>query len=386
MKQGYTPAEAAQIAALHHGDYAMMSPELRKVVNKIFFTPVFRVTMAKLHASQAKALGDMLIDAGKKITGKGGDKAKEKRTGLLVGSAIATLGLMWGRKKLMERWGFEEKDLGYRYVKEVEDPETGQMKELVITIPSPDNVWLREYHRWKTFPSDTEELDGLMNRLKWELHPMWRMTLMNLQNRKVNGDPIYNVFDPPAKIAVDRMKFSFNEIVRVVGRFDGYNKEQKKNAQKAFRQDVGPVWYYVLKPTMNHYLNYTEDESTSYKIKAIEREFSQMMGTEEQVREREKLPPISDKELDTWTENLLEKIDDLLMDLPENQVEEPVEKIPVDRTLEMEEKTEMINQFTKDLNLPVEKEETLPKELQFPEEKGNKVNEFLDFDIRDIVR
>jgi len=385
VRQGYSPAEAAKLASLHHGDYAMMSPEARTKANKVFFTPVFPMTMAKLHAAQAKALGDSLLEAGKIVAGKGSAKAQDKRIGLLVSSAIVTAGIIWGRKLLMEHWGFEEKDFGYRYVKEVKDPETGEIKQITVTNPSPDNTWLRKVHRWTSWPEGSDVMSSILNKAKWEIHPLWRVTMMNFQNRKVNGDPIFNAFGSPHEIAVDRLRFSFNEIVRIVGRFDGYNEEQKKNAQQAFRQEVGPMWYYVFKPTMNYYLGYTKEEGISYKIDALEKEFSSMMGSEKEVREREKLAPVSDEEVSAWMERLEEKMDDLLKDLPEYK-EEPVEKVSIDRTLEMKEKTGLVDQFMERFGLPEEKEETLPKELQFPEEKGNRVNEFLDFDIRDIVR
>ena len=39
LGQGLSPREAAQTAALFHGDYAMVDPNTRRFLNQLFFTP-----------------------------------------------------------------------------------------------------------------------------------------------------------------------------------------------------------------------------------------------------------------------------------------------------------------------------------------------------------
>lgn len=107
---------------------------------------------------------------------------------------------------------------------------------MVVTIPSPDNRWLREYYRWKTLPKDIDKLQGVLRRVKWNLHPLWQLTIMSLQNKKENGDPIVNIFDKPQKQAADYLRFSLGKIVRIVRRFDDYSEEEKRKPERCLEK------------------------------------------------------------------------------------------------------------------------------------------------------
>jgi len=377
---GYSVREAAQLAALHHGDYAMMSPGLRKVLNKIFFTPVFPITMAKLHISQMASMGDV-IQKGVRL------KATTQGRQLLASSLLAVAGITYGRKKLMEKFGFREEDFGYRYVKEVEDPDTGQKKELVVTIPTPDNRWIREYHRWKDFPDQLDKIDGILNKLKWNLHPLYRVTIMALQNRRANGDPIVPMefWEDPTKVGYERTKWAAGELIAILTRFQElsgteYAHGEKQKAEKTLRQELSPFWYWFLKPTTNFYLGNSKEEQINAQLRNLQRVFSQQLGEREELTAEETLPPISSKELETWVNNLMEQSQKLLDELEKSKevqkkvdLPDDIEKYP---ELDKLEKMLMWDEYDNEMGIPTG---DMPK-VDVPT-----VDNFLDFDLRDMI-
>jgi len=272
--KGYTPKEAAQLTALFHGDYASLPPEARKTLNKIFFTPVFKIVMSKAFFSMiksfAKVVGRALLL-----------KKSSKRDILLAQGLIVLIGSILGRRYLMKKLGFKEQDFGLRYVKEVED-EKGEKKELVVYIPTPDNVWLRYYHRWKGFPEDPDKLAGFINRAKWDLHPLWLLGVNLLQNRQPDGSPIWNSFDNSEKIAEDILSFSFKSLVRIARRIDDYGEKDKRKQQaiRALQKDVGKLWTTILAPTTLIYLRETKNRRLRYKLWDLRRQFLRLQRRE----------------------------------------------------------------------------------------------------------
>ncbi|MHA1482075.1 MAG: hypothetical protein ACTSQA_01390, partial [Candidatus Heimdallarchaeaceae archaeon] len=349
-REGFTPHDAAQLAALHHGDYPMVSNDIRRKINKIFFTPIFPITMAKVQIAQVDAMAKM-------ITGAAKTSSEKKKVALLVGSVATMIGLILGQEKLMHRLGFKTDKWGYKYTKIVTDEDTGEEKELVVTVPSPENRWLREYYRWETFPEDVDKMEGFVNRGKWNLHPIWQGVISTLQNRKENGDPIVNIFDKPQKVAMDWTRYTFGKLVKVTRRIDNYNEQEKKKAERLFREDFNDFFFYLIKPTINMYLRATPEETVSWKLQEINQEFSKMLKEEEEVRTREKKAPMSDEEIEIWTQNLMKRIDKILELLPEETIEkdEPLSSVKDD----MEDKSLLIDETTKDY--PEIKKEEAPE-------------------------
>lgn len=149
---------------------------------------------------------------------------------------------------------------------------------------------------------------------------------------------------------------------------------------------MNEVVYWMLRPTMNFYLRQAPEQTIQWRLNELNAEFSRMLKLEEEVREREKLPPVSDEELEIWTQNLVEKMEALLKELPEYK-EEKIEREPTTfPSDELKDKSMLLEEFMKDIGIPVESPISTPPDLLFPEEKESRLGEFLEFDLEDVFK
>ncbi len=270
--KGATPFEAAQQAALYHSDYASVPPKLRKIVNKIFFTFPFKVTMTKLLIEMTKSLGRVLLKASVL-------KKPSLRDRILAQGLIALIAGILLRRYILKKLGFKEEDFGVRYVKDVRTREG--KKTLVVYVPTPDNILLKYYHRWATWFSDPDKLKGVVDRTKWDLHPLWRVTIHILQNRKPDGSPVYNPFDDETTIAKDILKFSINSLIRVIGDIEErFSKKPDNKAFKILQKDLGKFLTEILDKIALIYLRNTKDKRIKYQISELKREFTRFKRIE----------------------------------------------------------------------------------------------------------
>ena len=194
---GFKPADAGRITALYHADYAGIPSSTRKKLNRIFFTPSFKIAMTKLYAKMVKDSISVSVKTGKNII-KGrriGENitAEEK---LMMGGLGRTLGIIMTMDILMTSFlGFERDEWGRRYTKEVETVEG--KKDLVITYGAPFNMFLKYFFRMKESffnPAVTGKLQTFLQKNSWELHPVWRMVNGFLRNKRPDGRQIYEKF------------------------------------------------------------------------------------------------------------------------------------------------------------------------------------------------
>lgn len=267
LNKGLSPHDSAQLGAYFHGDYASLPPGTRKIINKIWFTPTFKIIMSKLHLSMIKSAGKTIANAAQL-------KPSNKKDQILATGLLALMALEYGRRKMMKSFGFKEEDFALRYVKEIDTPEG--KREIVIYMPTAGNIWLRYYHRWNTFLDDPNKLEGFLNRAKWDLHPLYRTSIMWLQNRKANGEPIYNPFDDKGVIALDSARFFAKDIIAVLDRFpDEREEERQAQAYKALRKDLGIMYplFQILSPTKLPYLRKPEVRRKEYRANILYKEY-----------------------------------------------------------------------------------------------------------------
>jgi hypothetical protein len=193
-EKGFSPQEAAQITAHFHGDYARLTPSARRVLNKIFFTPTFKYAMGHVQANMVKSSINVVRDLINRVP-------VNQRDVLYAKGALALVAGYFAKDFLMKQWGFETDSLGLRYVKTVEVD--GEEKELVIYWPDPGNTWLRQFHKWTKWGDDPDRVEDFMNKLHWDLHPVWMVAYELLKNKKPNNEPIFNPFDSSLEVAED---------------------------------------------------------------------------------------------------------------------------------------------------------------------------------------
>lgn len=273
LDKGYTNREAAQVAARFHADYASVPPKVKNTLNKIFFTPVFPIAMAKLQTEMIYQSGKLLTDAVKL-------KAPDRRTKAMVGGLLGLAGLAVMQDIILTQLGYERDTFGYKYTKQVVD-ENGNEKELVISTPNPGNVLLRYGKTFENWPTTPEEASRYALRVAWRLQPVWRLGIMLTANLREDGKtPIYNLWGDPANIAKDIISFGASQLVRIIGRINELpqSKSDKRAAWEALQEDVGQLWTGFLKISTQVYLRNTKDSRKRGKMIGLMKSFTNFIS------------------------------------------------------------------------------------------------------------
>jgi len=262
LDKGMTPREAGQMSALFHSDYASVPPATRKALNKVFFTPTFKITMGKLYANMLKGGGKVLTK---------GIKATTEEKILARGGLLALAG-MTGISMFFTNQGYKEIEKFRKYSKEVETDEG--MKENVITLANPFNIPYRYYYRVKNAwnPSNLNVAQKLIDTFKWDLHPIWRVGYDIIENKNYS---IYNPFDESKKVAFDLAKYATGEFVKITkGLLESAESgEFTLENFKALQKDMGKLKAIILKPFIFNYLRAPEIVRESWQKKSLEKEF-----------------------------------------------------------------------------------------------------------------
>jgi len=262
LDKGMTPREAGQMSALFHSDYASVPPATRKALNKVFFTPTFKITMGKLYANMLKGGGKVLTK---------GMKATTEEKILARGGLLALAG-MTGISMFFTNQGYKEIEKFRKYSKEVETDEG--MKENVITLANPFNIPYRYYYRVKNAwnPSNLNVAQKLIDTFKWDLHPIWRVGYDIIENKNYS---IYNPFDESKKVAFDLAKYATGEFVKITkGLLESAESgEFTLENFKALQKDMGKLKAIILKPFIFNYLRAPEIVRESWQKKSLEKEF-----------------------------------------------------------------------------------------------------------------
>ena len=200
---GYSDQDAAQQAALFHGDYAGVPHKSRKMLNKIFFTPTFKIAMGKLYLRMINGAIDQTV-------GKGDETSRGYAAGL-----VWTASIVAGFNGFLMMLGFEPEEWGRRYTKTIET-EQGT-RELVWTFSNPANMFLKYYYRTQQAFRDDKETpwQRLLINNKWEIHPVWRLLWDVGSNKQPDGQPIYSAFDSTTKKTAKGMWFYLKGIVQL---------------------------------------------------------------------------------------------------------------------------------------------------------------------------
>jgi len=268
ISKGFTPQEAAQNAALFHGDYASLPPYTKGIMNKIFFTPTFKIVMTKAHFKMARALGE-------KILGRGG-----KNRNLLAQGFIALIALMYARKKFLEHYGFKEDSLGLRYIKEVKT-DKGK-KEMVLYTPTPDNILLRYWSKLKSIPDTEDNLQKVLKLIPFTPHPLYDWGIRVLANKKRNQEPVRNPFDNKLKQYKDLVVFTAKHLVRISELFEEPTADRKQ-AIDQFEKEI-PFIGKFMKFFSFPYLRNPEARRISWKLSKLKTLFFGLVRQEKDKR------------------------------------------------------------------------------------------------------
>ena len=265
LDQGFSPEEAAQIAAKFHSDYASVPPAMRRVLNKVFFTPTFKITMGKLY-------GNMIKDALKGVV-KGGridPRSKAFARGLINTFAILEAYDLFMTKGL----GFKRDEWGRRYVKTDVDTPEGK-KELVSTWSAPVNMFLKYLYRAQIAARQgelTQKVRSFIEMNKWEFHPIWRTLYDEFwTNKTPSGDQIVNPFDSPMTKAIKRIKYFTKSMVAVTGLLD--KDRMDATARKQFAKETSKALEFLTRPFVFKYMRSPKEQRLRYQFEQTKRLF-----------------------------------------------------------------------------------------------------------------
>jgi len=290
LDKGFVPREAAQIAALYHSDYADVPPKLRRMLNKICFTPTFKITMAKAYA-------EMITSASKWGTMKEFVKGKHTRATVAAKSLATMLAINQGFDMYMQSQGFGRDQYGRRYTKVV-DTDEGD-REIVVTFSHPANLPLK--YLWRLMdamkPSGDSFFKSFYTSNKYEIHPLWRVFIIDaITNRRPDGEMIYNPAKDSDFTKVRKfLSYSGKQIVRWAGVLEPERGE--KDVRQAMYKEFGKITTWMIKPFAFAYLRKVKDERDRARIQSLI-DTAKGFG-----KGRE---PITDEEFETLLENIEE--------------------------------------------------------------------------------
>jgi hypothetical protein len=309
-KQGFAPKEAAQIAAKTGADYASIPPATRKFLNKILFTPSFTISMIKTTAEMMGAGAKILSHP--KLLAEKTPEAKYTRT--MARGAMLFAGGLAAREILLHALGFKTDRFGIKYYKTIKDDE-GNEKELVVHIPTPDNVILRYAYDLLSIGKADNQLEELANRAKWKLHPIWQLGVELLSKKRVDGQPLY---DPTksdrAEIVKDVLVYSVRRILRISELIPeaGEGSLSKVKAFKALQDDLGKLGGSILSAYSIPYIRNLKERRLMYQMNDLLNFFKQMTLAK---------PPKNDEEAEKASKWLQEKLEEFQKKFEETQEE-----------------------------------------------------------------
>jgi len=267
--------QASQLAAKFHGDYASVPPKLRRLLNKIFFTPTFEIVMNKVYIGMLKAAANPKVWIGK------GTKVQNIQGRAL----IITAGILFGKDAVMYHgFGFEREQFSRRYYKKVETEE-GE-KELVIVFSNPANIWLRYYWKFKQDEADTNKLMRTAKTVFSRVHPVYRIAKELVLNESDDFKPIYNPFDDAHIIALDILRYTTAKAVRVSEGVLRGEEVKTQKTQQALIDATNKFYATILRPISFRYIRGISDQRIKYRINNLYREFDKTLTREPDMDEK----------------------------------------------------------------------------------------------------
>jgi hypothetical protein len=279
--RGHSPREAAQVSANLQGDYASIPPKSRKILNKIFFTPTFKIATLKLYG----ALMHGALKSGKMMLLHGGDwkKHTSKPERRYARAAMGVIMVNMAFDLALLGLGFQRDEWGRRYVKRIVD-ETGKKKDFYITFASSENVVQRYTERiQKAFfdPSVSNPWSEFVRVNKWELHPVWRNAYSAFIGEGDEGRIWSTSESGASKFAKSMWYFTsktFNLLDAIQSRTEfATNKVERERVQKTWIREYGKglgAIYGGLETVFGYgYLTDPVEKRKVLKLKAVQKEF-----------------------------------------------------------------------------------------------------------------
>ena len=291
--EGYSPHEAGQMTAKFHGDYASVPSMTRRMLNRIFFTPTFKIIMGKLFGNILKGA---LLDGPRhllhKITGIDNKWFSKKGTPtqLKYGKgAVRALAILQGLDMFMISLGFEREEWARKYVSkqraegEVFIGEDGTeyksvRPDLVVTLSNPVNTFLRYIYRFQNTLNDPTSFNKWVDVVldnKYDFHPVGQVFIEAASGKTLGGDTIFLESNTESFKLLQRGQHVITRLVKLTERFNEFDMVDE-NARKLFAEDmkkVPPVLSQLYQMTSYSYLRH---EGSYIQARKLENLFNTM--------------------------------------------------------------------------------------------------------------
>ncbi|MHA2068413.1 MAG: hypothetical protein ACXABY_28960, partial [Candidatus Thorarchaeota archaeon] len=293
-KMGMDPRNAAQTAALYHGDYAAVPRNTRVALNKVLYTPTFKIAMAKLHGRLIKSslgMGDV----------KYANLGRKAAMGSIGTIALTNLAF---DMFFTEGLGFDRESWGRRYSKEVET-EDGT-KRFNVTLSHPQNLVPKYYDKVAKIFGTTEpgKIKRAINALNLEMTPALSIVAQMVMNDAGMGRVIYNNYDDDH---VKLRKSAAHTLRRLSSYFKtAYPTDGDRKVKEAFRKEVGLVLATVLNTISYQYLGRTKEERLMGRLNRAKR------NIEQDIYRELNRDVVDDNAINSIFDNFMRDIDDAL--------------------------------------------------------------------------
>jgi hypothetical protein len=272
---GMTMDEAAQYSALIHSDYANVPVKTRRGLNRAMFTPTFKITMFR---SYGHSLKNMVKVPARMLQGRGSELTQTERA--MARNGYGLVGMLMGLDLFMTGKGYERDQFARRYYKNVEVD--GRMQEDVAVFSSPLNMVPKYWFKVRKLLNEgykDDKMGEFISEFKWDLQPVYRIAMDMYNNKKANGEPIYEPYmDSDAMMGVKLAQYAGEQVFQIFKTIGAI--EQPEDQQKAwdlYRKDMGNVFSYALKPNTFQYLREPSARRYIKKVKQMQREYKRIV-------------------------------------------------------------------------------------------------------------
>lgn len=294
--------EAAQLAALAHGDYASVPSTTRKMLNIPLYTPTFKIAMGKFYLDMIKSTikgvgrGTDLALGGIFNTSKMTKTEKALAWGLLNTAAIGM-----GIHLYMISQGFETV---IPFVKYKRPTVTGEgPQDIVTNFSNPGNMWIKYAFRIYNSlfrASPTPELKRLFNSFKWEFTPLFRIGSNMVENMDDSGDAIVLTTDTKFEGRMKLLKYALLNSIQLAKLVEP--DQRTVEARTALANEMGQLFALATAPFIFSYLKDIDSEIATSQVNQMETSFRN------DIRDGR----ISFEDMDSHALVLMEKINDIL--------------------------------------------------------------------------
>ena len=273
-KKGLDSAEAAQLTAQFHGDYASVPWKTRNALNKIFFTPTYKIIMSKLFYNMFKSV---IYETPTQLyrTGKLEKGTQVKAAGLFRGVL-----LLAAIDEILRNLGFKREEWGRSYSKGGFKDTKGQPKEQVLTFSLPNNTFLRYLYRWQKVQNDPSIRDKMLTYVeynKYDFHPLYLILKQAYDGEDSQGNPIGFIkgWNSELYSTQKRAQYVLKEIYQISRYFDGgIATIDDEHAAELFANDVDKLtdtgfFSWMLSVFTFPYLRDEPDMKKAKKMKSL---------------------------------------------------------------------------------------------------------------------